>query len=268
MVMSQGSYHRNSMEGEWNWPIDPSAGPDGKGENYIDWKTWLGPAPKRHSVPTVSFASVSIGITPGGVATDLFFHVVAPINICWLEPEFPQRVMAGGGIYFFKNLPENPSLRDREVPDNFHLIADYAKGHSVVLTSSMTNSEHIPGMIRGQEGTIIMVEHGKFEADTDHITVQPEKSDNNYNAIVHSATYNAKFGGNEIRVPIEEQQCWKTHFKNFLQCVRTRQRPTLDVETAARAQILVSMSVQSYREGRVLYFDEKNWKVSGEPLQA
>jgi len=113
-----------------------------------------------------------------------------------------------------------------------------------------------------------MVEHGKFEADTDHITVQPEKSDNTYNAIVHSATYNAKFGGNEIRVPIEEQQCWKTHFKNFLQCVRTRQRPTLDVETAARAQILVSMSVQSYREGRVLYFDEKNWKVSGEPLQA
>ena len=47
MVMSQGSYHRNSTEGEWNWPIDPDAGPDGKGENYIDWNTWLGPAAKR-----------------------------------------------------------------------------------------------------------------------------------------------------------------------------------------------------------------------------
>ncbi|MBV9037096.1 MAG: Gfo/Idh/MocA family oxidoreductase, partial [Acidobacteriaceae bacterium] len=41
MIMSQGSYHRNSIEGEWNWPIDADAGPDGKGENYIDWKTWL-----------------------------------------------------------------------------------------------------------------------------------------------------------------------------------------------------------------------------------
>jgi hypothetical protein len=40
MVMSQGSYHRNSTEGEWNWPIDPAAGPQGKGEDYVDWKTW------------------------------------------------------------------------------------------------------------------------------------------------------------------------------------------------------------------------------------
>ena len=27
MLMSQGSYHRNSTEGEWNWKIDPNAGP-------------------------------------------------------------------------------------------------------------------------------------------------------------------------------------------------------------------------------------------------
>ncbi|HME05558.1 MAG TPA: Gfo/Idh/MocA family oxidoreductase, partial [Bryobacteraceae bacterium] len=47
MLSSQGSYHRNSVKGEWNWPIDPDAGPDGKGDNYIDWKTWLGPAPER-----------------------------------------------------------------------------------------------------------------------------------------------------------------------------------------------------------------------------
>src|ERR1700691_3159361 len=45
MIMSHGSYHRNSKEGEWNWPIDQGAGPDGKDENYIDWKTWLGKAP-------------------------------------------------------------------------------------------------------------------------------------------------------------------------------------------------------------------------------
>ena len=33
MIMSQGSYHRNSIEGEWNWPIDDAAGPDGKGDD-------------------------------------------------------------------------------------------------------------------------------------------------------------------------------------------------------------------------------------------
>ena len=38
----------------------------------------------------------------GGIATDLFYHVVAPLNICWGEPQFPLKVMAGGGIYVFQ----------------------------------------------------------------------------------------------------------------------------------------------------------------------
>src|ERR1041385_5239996 len=51
MLMSQGSYHRNSVDGEWNYTIDPDAGPDGKGDNYINWDLWVGHqfklAPKR-----------------------------------------------------------------------------------------------------------------------------------------------------------------------------------------------------------------------------
>jgi hypothetical protein len=35
-----------------------------------------------------------------------------------------------------------------------------------------------------------------------------------------------------------------------------------------RAQVLISMSVESYRQGRVLYFDEKNWKVTDKPSKA
>jgi hypothetical protein len=50
--------------------------------------------------------------------------------------------------------------------------------------------------------------------------------------------------------------------------MRDRQQPTLNVEIAARAQVLISMSVQSYREGRILYFDEKSWKVLPKPPKA
>jgi predicted dehydrogenase len=64
MIMSQGSYHRNSVEGEWNYPIDADAGPDKKGEDFIDWKMWLGKAQARPITPIVTSASVSIGITP------------------------------------------------------------------------------------------------------------------------------------------------------------------------------------------------------------
>jgi predicted dehydrogenase len=246
MIESQGSYHRNSIEGEWNWPIDAEAGPDGKGENYIDWKQWLGSATKRPFDADRFFRFRKYWDYSGGIATDLFYHVVAPMNICWGEPQFPHKVMAGGGIYVFKD--------EREVPDTFHLIGEYSKGHSIVLSSSMANSQHIPGLIRGHDASLIMVEHGRFEGDTDHITVRPEKR-------VISADYKTKWGADDIVIPVEKTNAMEVHINNFLGCIRSREKPTLDVETGARAQVLITMAVQSYREGKVLFFDEKNWKV-------
>jgi hypothetical protein len=58
------------------------------------------------------------------------------------------------------------------------------------------------------------------------------------------------------------------HIENFLACVRSREKPHLDVETGARAQAVINLAVQSYREGRVLFWDEKNWKASGKPAKA
>lgn len=252
MIISQGSYHRNSKAGEWNYSIDAGAGPDGKGDNHIDWKTYLGPAPQRAWDPERFFRFRKFWDYSGGIATDLFFHVAAPLNICWSSPQFPYKVMAGGGVYVFK---------DREVPDTFHLIAEYAKGHSVVLTSSMANSQHIPGTIRGHLGTIILVEHGQFEGTAEYITLKPEKR-------VMTPEYEAKYGTQDQKIALETKDSMTTHVDNFLSCVRSRQKPTLDVETAARAQVLITMSVESYRQGRVLYFDEKNFKVLPTPPKA
>jgi predicted dehydrogenase len=244
MIMSQGSYHRNSIEGEWNWKIDPAAGPNGKGDDYIDWKMWLGPAPKRAWDADRYFRFRKYWDYSGGIATDLFFHVVAPMNICWNEPQFPSRVTASGGIYAFP---------DREVPDTFHVLAEFPKGHSLVLSSSMANSQHIPGLIRGKEASLVMVEHGRFEGHADHITVIPERA--------ASEEYKKKFGSDPIKIAIAETERWK-HMQNFLDCVRSREKPTLDVDTALHAQVTITMSVLAYREGRVLYWDEKAMKAT------
>jgi predicted dehydrogenase len=246
MLMSQGSYHRNSTEGEWNWPIDEAAGPNAKGEDFIDWKMWLGKAQQRPYNADRFFRFRKYWDYSGGIATDLFYHVVAPMNICWGEPQFPYKVMADGGIYEFKD--------EREVPDTFHLLGSYAKGHSIVLSSSMANSQHIPGLIRGHEASLIMVEHGRFEGVAPYITVRPEKN-------VINTEYKTKWGEEDIKIPVENKDAMMAHVDNFLSCMRTRQKPQLDVETGARAQVLITMAVQSYREGKVLYFDEKRWKV-------
>jgi predicted dehydrogenase len=264
MVMSQGSYHRNSKA---YWldpydPIEPNAGPDGKGDDYVDWKTWLGPAPKRPWDADRFFHFRKYWDYGGGIATDLLFHVSAPINICWGEAQFPDKVMAAGGFYKgFKPEKDIPG----EVPDTFHLLAEYPKGHSMVLSSTMANAQHIPGLIRGHLGTVIMVDHGQFETGIDHIILRPEPA----RGVIDDA-YRAKFGAQETRIPIDApntENDWMTaHITNFLDCVRSRKQPTLNAETAACTLVLVQMAVQSYREGRVLYFDEKTWKVEAKPF--
>ena len=267
MLMSQGSYHRNSFGGEWNdgWPIDKEAGPDGKGENYLDWNMFLGwqhkLSPKRPYDADRFFRFRKYWDYSGGIATDLFYHVVAPLNICWDEPQFPQKVMATGGIYVF-----NEKMNDkREAPDTFHVLAEYAKGHSLVLSSSMANSQHIPGLIRGHAGTIEMVSHGQFERMVPHITVRPEVI---RGKAVGGPEYESKFGLEEKKIEIDQKDMMQAHVENFLQCMRTREKPHLDVETGAKAVVVINLAVQSYREGRTLYWDEKRWKASDKPIKA
>ena len=241
VVWASGGFGRNSSArgGEWNYKIDPEAN-----ESNLDWKAFLGSAPKRAWDPARYFRWRKYWDYSGGIATDLFYHVVAPMNICWGTPQFPHKVMAGGGIYVFK---------DREVPDTFHLIGEYSNGHSIVLSSSMANSQHIPGLIRGHDASLIMVEHGRFEGYAQQITVKPEKA--------ASKEYKEKFGTEEIKIPVEQVDTMAKHVNNFLDCMRSREQPTLNVETGARAQVLITMAVHAYREGKVLYFDEKKWKI-------
>jgi predicted dehydrogenase len=249
LIMSQGSYHRNSTEGEWNWKIDPAAGPAGKDDDFIDWKMWLGSAPKRDFNADRFFRFRKYWDYSGGIATDLFYHVMAPLNICWGEAQFPYRVMASGGTYIFKD--------GREVPDTFTLSADYAQGHTLVLSSSMANETHIPGLIRGHEGTIMMVPDGKFEGRVDSITVTPQR--------IAKKQFEEKYSASELKINCEPRE---SHMENFLRCVRTREKPVLDALTAYKAMVTIGMSVQSYREGRVLYFDDKKEKVTYEPPKA
>jgi predicted dehydrogenase len=258
IIMSQGSYHRNSIEGEWNWPIDANAGPNGKGDDYIDWDSWLGPAQKRPFDADRFFRFRKYWDYSGGIATDLFFHVMAPLNICWDKPQYPTRVVASGGIYAFP---------DREVPDTFHMMCEYPEGHSLVLSSSMANSQHIPGLIRGHEGTIVMVEHGMFERYSPYLTVKPEIVENP-DTHQEGVFPDYKFGKDEIKIPVEQSDMMMLHVGNFLGCMRTREKPHLDVETAAHAQVAINLAVESYRENKVKYWDAENWKARDTPVGA
>ena len=267
MIMSQGSYHRNSVDGEWNYTIDPAAGPEGKGDDLhrLEDVARLRAQARLRCRPLLPLPQV-LGLfgryrdrsvlSRGRAAEHLLGQAAVPAqsyggrrNLRW--PKFEDK---------------------REVPDTFHLMADYPEGHSVVLSSSMANSQHIPGLIRGHEGTIIMVEHGQFEGKTENIILRPEvkKTRANRDApqVTSSLLPEYKFGTDEQKIAVDQRDSYTTHIKNFLSCMRTRQKPNLDVETGACAQVLITMAVESYRQGKVLYFDDKKWKVSDKPVKA
>ena len=245
LIMSQGSYHRNSKDGEWNWPMDPNTGPKAQGDDFIDWEKWLGSAPKLDWDPDRFFRFRKFWDYSGGIATDLFYHVMAPLNICWPEAQFPYKVMGSGGIYVFKDT--------REVPDTFALMAEYPGEHQVVLSSSMANDKHIPGLIRGHEGTIMMVEHGQFEGHTDHITVTAQEE--------YEKEFAKKFGNKEIVIKTEKRP---DHMDNWLSCIKTREKTVLDALTGYKALVTIAMAVESYKQGRILYFDSEAQKVTTE----
>ena len=74
--------------------IDPDARP---GEN-LDWKAWLGPAPKRAWDPYRYFRWRNYWDYSGGIATDLFIHRVTRI-IKSLGLTFPERAVGTGGTF-------------------------------------------------------------------------------------------------------------------------------------------------------------------------
>ena len=78
--------------------------------------------------------------------------------------------------------------------------------------------------------------------------------------------FTKKFGDMKITIPVDDKGP-DAHMKNFLDCVRTREKPVLDALTGYKALVTIELGVQSYRQGRVMYFDEEKQKVVDKPAK-
>jgi hypothetical protein len=52
------------------------------------------------------------------------------------------------------------------------------------------------------------------------------------------------------------------HVDNFLDCVRTRQQPNCHADLAYKTLIATDLSVRSYRNGKMYYFDAEKEVVT------
>ena len=217
------SYFRR---GDWGQRMnipDPNAQPGPS----LNWERFLGDAPKVPFSVSRFFQWRMFWDYAGGPATDLLFHTFTPI-CCILELGLPERVFGGGGTFQY----------DLEVPDQCNIMADYAGGPSVVMTTSLSN--HVPAdtVIRGTDGIIqwAMLQGGKEYG----VRIVPFAA-----------------GKEEIRIPWKGQGDTGKLWEDFLQCVQSRQQPKCNIELAVRVQAPLSMGAISHRESRVAKLDHE-----------
>ncbi len=61
-----------------------------------------------------------------------------------------------------------------------------------------------------------------------------------------------------IEVDNRDQQKARTdHMLNFLECVRTREKPVFDARFGYQVMVAIKLGVDSYRRGRVFGFDAR-----------
>jgi len=240
VVWASGGFGRNSSArgNEWNYTIDPDAT-----EKTLDWKAFLGSAPKRAFEPARYFRWRKYWDYSGGIATDLFYHTMSPL-IMATGVEFPVRVAASGGIYVQK---------DREVPDTFFMNVDYS-ALTMQLACSVTSGVGAPLIIHGSEATIFVAQDSEA-FDNTTMEVVPDRD--------YKDAFVKKTGTERLKIDVQPfVRGEHPHMDNFLASVRSRKDPNLPADLGYKAMAAIGMGVQSYREGKVLQFDRDKGRVT------
>jgi predicted dehydrogenase len=141
VTMVRANYNRNSASGAWIYPIPPDASPE-----TVNWKKFLGPAPKRPFDLARFFRWRCYEDYSGGIATDLFVHLCTTIHRL-MGTGAPQDVMAMGDLYRWGD--------SRNVPDTLNAILRYREGFTVTLSSTFNNGSGGTGFeFLGTEGSL------------------------------------------------------------------------------------------------------------------
>jgi len=228
VVMAQIDYSRNyAGETFWDYKIDDDARP---GEN-LDWKAWLGGAPKRNWDPERYFRWRLFWDYSGGIATDLFIHRVTRI-IKALNLTFPERGVGSGGTFEFKK-------SKAEVPDTFNVMLEYPGGPNVMLVSSMANDTPVEHVLRGHRATLKFTRTG--------FTITPQAA---FAKDMKEITY-TKHGAEDTLL----------HHRNMQNAIRKNEPLKCDCMLGYYAVVACELGVQSFRRRKYMAWDKAKQRV-------
>ncbi len=235
-LLRSGKLGNVSFVRTWNhengYPTGIGNPPDSDPPATLDWDFWLGPAPRvpynrNRAAPTFRwFWDYS-----GGKLTDWGTHLIDIVH--WaMEVDGPTAASASGGKFFLQD--------NRETPDTLEVLYEYP-GFVMVYSSRECNARGVEGKGYGMEfhGTL-----GTMLLDRSGFEIFPEFRRDGDEYLPRTAAM--RVGGSDQHPP---------HVRNFLDCVKSRNRPISDIETGHRSTTASHLGNIAFRTGQKIHWD-------------
>jgi len=229
----------------WNYGLAKPEGigdpPDQEPPPTLDWDMWLGPAPKRAYNPN------RFGVDPqdhyfsnfrwfwdyaGGMMTDWGVHWLDIVQWAFGE-QMPTGLSAFGGKFYVND--------NRETPDTLQVTYEYP-GFLAVYENRDGNAQ---SMFEKSGGILFHGTLGTMFLDRSGYKIVPEKG----SSIEPSELKSTSSGNRE-------------HWANFLDCVKTREKPTSDIEKCQHSTTTCLLGNVALRSKLRLDFDAQKWTVN------
>lgn len=240
--------------------------PVGNPPAELDYDMWLGPAPKRpYQAHRGIYHFRWFWDYSGGQMTNLGAHIID--QILWvMNAKGPTLVMSTGGRYALEDDGETPDLQDASwVFPGFTLNCAIREANA---------SRGDPGQVYlGTKGTMTMA--GGYtvtsEMKGDPVNDIPRFLGQPVGGPVYSNTprtpwIQASKGGveSDARYGTGGEDTMSMNERDWLSCMRTRQRPLCDVEDGSRVSAACNLANMSLRLQRAIRWDPEKETVIGD----
>jgi predicted dehydrogenase len=244
------------------WPKGIGNPPNEEPPPGFDWDAWLGPAPKVSYNKNRSFYRFRWFYDySGGQLTNFGVHYLDMIH--WaLGQDTPLAVTALGGKFAVQD--------NREVPDTLEVVWQYPGNTLVTFTQINANGAALSsrsGQIefRGTKGTLYLLRNG-YEVVPELIKAGEFPALNPLDRAADRAySRDAKAEIEPRKGASNGREETPLHVRNFLDCVRSRQRCNCDVEIGHRDTTAALLGNIAHRTKTYLEWDGQREQFTNHP---
>ncbi len=199
----------------------------------LDWGLWQGPAPEREYRDNVVHYNWHWFWDWG--TGELGNNGIHALDLCrlGLGVDYPRRVSAGGGKYFFDD--------DQQTPDTHVVTYDF--GDKGITWEGRNWHRH--GFEGSMFGAVFYGDRGSLVIDGPSYKVYDS-------------------GGKLLATQTKGFEGHDPHLKNFLECVRSGARPAADIEEGHKSTLLCHLGNIAYRTAHVLDVDPHSGRIQND----